>query len=61
MEFKKKKYQSVDASILLIKENRIITEGRGHRRNLGWGEKKRESRIRYGKMQERNTEDQEDE
>jgi hypothetical protein len=56
-KLKKKEDQSVNASILLRRWNKIIMEGRvrkGTRRERGKG-----SRLRYGKTQERSTESQE--
>ena len=53
MKRKKKKDQSVDASILYRRWNKLITGGRGRKglgRQIGRGEKK------GGKEQERNTE-----
>jgi hypothetical protein len=54
MKLKKKEEQSVDASILLRRGNKIITEGRG-REELGrkteGAEEKKEDRIRCGRRQ----------
>ena len=61
MKFKKKEDQSVNASVLLRKGNKIITGGRG-REGSGRerGERGRsESRIRYRKRWERNSDGQE--
>ena len=60
MKFKKKEDQSVNASILLRKGNKIITGGRGMkgsgRKRGGWG--RSGGRIRYRKRWERNTDGQ---
>jgi hypothetical protein len=60
MELKKKEDQSVDASILHKRRNKIITRGRGRtapgRERKEGG--KRGGRIRYWKGQERSTEGQ---
>ena len=54
MEHKKKEDQSVDASVLLRRGNKIIMGGSG--RDLGGGGR---GRIRCGRRQGRSTEDQE--
>jgi hypothetical protein len=56
MKLNKKEDQSVDASILLRRWNKIIMGGRG--RDLGG---KMGSRIRYGQRQERSPGSQENE
>jgi hypothetical protein len=62
MKLNKKKDQSVDASIPLRRENKIITGGKGER-DLGGREEgeweRGGGRIRYGKRWERNPEDRE--
>ena len=61
MKFKKKEDQSVNASVLLRKGNKIITGGRGMKGSgRERGERGRsESRIRYRKRWERNSDGQE--
>jgi hypothetical protein len=64
MKLNKKEDQSVDASVLLRRGNKIITGGRGRE---GPGQEKRgggemgQDRVRYGKRQERIPEGQENE
>ena len=56
MEFKKKEDQSVDASILLRRWNKIITGGsrrEGPERERGEKSKKEWDRVRCGKRQEK--------
>jgi hypothetical protein len=52
MKLKKREAQSVDASVLLRRVNKIITRGRGWEglgRKRGSGGGKRGGRIRYGR------------
>jgi hypothetical protein len=55
MKHKKKKERSVDASVLLRRENKIITGGRGweglERKRGGERGKRGQGRISYGKKQ----------